>query len=281
MLVQEGQIDFTNRYRKEYLTAERFRRFDETLVRLLELLELPKVGQILSKSLNVLRMPYTFIKGWFRKEEPAPVNSALMERPVLEAALKAWIDELRKAAALRKEMHPLWKYLNDGFHQGLGTQALDRFNQLAGVFQTSLTEEVERTAREILTDLEANPVALNTLRGTKFALDIGAVVGSVALGGFSPISLLFAPLAASVTQYLVDLLGESYVTMRREETRTRQQTLFNQQLAQPLADWLIAWPTSGGSTYERLQAIVRRYPELLDAIEKAVTHQIGEREFSK
>jgi len=269
-LVQQGQMEFANRYRKEYLTSERFRRFDETLLRLLELLELPKIGQILSKSLNVLRMPYTLMKSWFRKEPPVTANAALQERPVLEAALRAWVDELRKAAAYRKDDHPLWKYLNDGFQKGLGAQAGERFNQLASVFQTSLTDEVERTARDILGDLENNPVALNTLRGTKFALDLGAVIGGVALGGFTPLSVFLVPLGASVTQYLVDLLGENYVTVRREETRMRQQTLFNQQLAQPLADWLIAWPTSGGSSYERMQAIVRRYPEHLDAMERAV-----------
>ncbi len=272
--VQEGQLDFTNRYRKEYLTAERFRRFDETLVRLLELLELPMVGQILSKTLNVLRLPYTFIKSLFRKEPAMPSNKTLQERPVLEAALRAWIDQLRKIATIKKDQHPLWLYVNDGFQRGLGDQVDKQFDQLAIAFHTTLNEEVERAARRILEDLEKNPVALNTLRGTKFALDIGAVIGGV-IGGFTlgagtVVSVMLAPLAASVTQYLVDLLGENYVTMRREETRRRQQTLFDQQLAQPLADWLIAWPTSGGSSYERLQMIVRRYPEHLDAIAKAV-----------
>jgi GTPase SAR1 family protein len=270
LLVQEGQLDFTNRYRKEYLTAERFRRFDETLVRLLELLELPKVGQILSKSLNVLRMPYTLIKSWIRKEPIAPQNATLMERPVLEAALHAWVDQLRKVAAVKKDEHALWKYVSDGFHEGLGARTHERFDQLARVFHTSLTDEVERTARSILDDLQKNPVALNTLRGTKFALDLGAVIGGAVLGGFTPLSVLLVPMAASVTQYLVDLLGENYVTMRREETRMRQQALFTEQLAQPLADWLIAWPTSGGSSYERLLSVVRRYPGHVEALEKAV-----------
>jgi hypothetical protein len=266
LAVQEGQLDFTARYRKEYLTAERFRRFDETLVRLLELLEIPGVGKVISKSLNVLRMPYTFIKGWFRKETIVPQNAALQERPVLESALSAWIDQLHTTAALRKDVHPLWKYVNDGFQKGMRQEAVRHFDQLAVAFQTHLASEVERTARCILEDLEKSPVALNALRGSKFALDITAVVGGVVLGGFTPLSVVLAPLGASVSQYLVDLLGENYVTLRREETRLRQQTLFTQQLAQPLADWLIGWPTSGGSSYERLQAIVRRYPEQIDAV---------------
>src|SRR4029077_16653973 len=50
-LVQAGQADFDNRYRREYLTSERFRSFDEALVRLLDLLELPGVGKVVSTTL--------------------------------------------------------------------------------------------------------------------------------------------------------------------------------------------------------------------------------------
>jgi len=269
-LVQEGQAEFEKRYRKEYLTSERFRRFDETLVKLLELLELPKIGQVLSKTLSVLRMPYTLIRGWFRREPAVPETPTMMERPVLDAAMRAWLDQLRKEAAYRRDEHGLFQHVHEGFRQGMGEKCEKRFDELARAFHNSLTEEVDRTARAILHDLEKSPTALNTLRGTKFALDISAVIGGLALGGLTPISVLLVPLAASVSQYLVDLLGENYVSYRREETRSRQQTLFSQQLSQPLADWLRDWPTTGGSNYERLQIILKRLPENVEFLEKAV-----------
>ena len=268
-VVQEGQVEFENRYRKEYLTSERFRRFDETLVRLLELLELPKIGQVVSKGLNLLRMPYTLVKGWVRKEPSASPAGVLAERPVLEAAYRGWIDNLRKESASRKTQHPLWNHLHEGFKNGLGRDSGQKFEEHAQAFHTSLTAEVERTARALLEDLEKNPLALNTLRGAKFALDVGAITGGIFLGGLTPLSALFVPLAASVSQYLVDLLGENYVTLRREETRSRQQALFSQQLSIPLAEWLVAWPTTGGSVYERLYVILRRLPAnlaLLDPV---------------
>lgn len=269
-LVQEGQMDFSARYRKEYLTAERFRRFDETLFRLLELLEVPVVGRVVSQAMNVLRMPYTFLRGWFKKQPAMVMTPALQEKPVLEAAMKAWVDHIRKTAAVRRDQHPLWRHVSDGFQHGLSLQADDNFDRLAAAFQTSLAEEVERTARAMLEDLQKRPVALNSLRSAKFALDLTAVAGGIALGGFSPLSIVLVPIAASMSQYLVDLMGEGYVSMRREETRSRQQTLFNERLAQPIADWLINWPTSGGSSYQQLQAIVRRFPDLVGILEKAV-----------
>ena len=268
--VQEGQIEFENRYRKEYLTAERFRRFDETLVRLLELLELPAIGKILSQGMNLLRLPYTMLKGWFKREPAVSPTRILAEKPVLDAALRGWIDTLRKDAALKRDQHPLWQHLHEGFQQSLGDRCREKFDKLADDFHASLTVEVERTARAILEDLEKSPVALNTLRGSKFALDVAAVVGGVFLGGLTPISVVLVPLAASVSQYLVDLLGENYVAMRREETRSRQLALFNQQLAFPLADWLTSWPTTDGSIYERLQIITRRLPANVALLENAI-----------
>ena len=267
--VQDGQIDFENRYCKEYLTAERFRRFDETLVRLLELLELPKLGKILSQGMNLLRLPYTMLRGWFKREPAVAPTRILAEKPVLDAALRGWIDNLRKEAALKRSQHPLWQHLHEGFQQGLADRCQEKFNKLADDFHTSLTVEVERTARAILEDLEENPVALNALRGSKFALDVAAIIGGFCLGGLT-LSVVLVPLAASVSQYLVDLLGENYVAMRREETRSRQLALFNQQLAFPLADWLTTWPTTDGSIYERLQIITRRLPANVGLLEKAI-----------
>src|SRR5205823_14743947 len=64
-VVRYGQAEFDNRYRREYLTTERFHRFDQALVRLLELLELPGVGRVLGGILYVVRTPYRLLKGLF------------------------------------------------------------------------------------------------------------------------------------------------------------------------------------------------------------------------
>ena len=60
-VVQAGQVEFDSRYRREYLTSEKFRGFDEALVRLLDLLELPGVGKVVSGTLWVLRTPYRLL----------------------------------------------------------------------------------------------------------------------------------------------------------------------------------------------------------------------------
>jgi 50S ribosome-binding GTPase len=270
--VQEGQVEFDARYRREYLTGANFRRFDEALLRLLDMLELPGVGRFVSGTMYVLRTPYRLLKSLFVKALTRPEAAALPERPVLEAAFAGWIDLLRKEAARRDETHPVWRHLNKGFtNGGLADTAHDQFEQSFRAFQLSLTDEVERTARGLYEDLEKNPVALNTLRGTKFTLEMASITATVITVGHNLVfDVVLVPLAASVTHQLVELLGKQYVDYHRETARNRQQAMVTQYVSGPMAEWLIRWPTSGGSEYERLQLILRRFPPALAQTETLI-----------
>ena len=263
--VREGALELDARYRREYLTSARFRRFDEALVRLLDMLELPGVGRFVSGTLYVLRTPYRLLRSLITKAVTRPETAAMPERPVLEAGFAGWIDLLRREAARRDATHPVWHHLNKGFSSGgLAETAREQFEQCFRGFQLSLTDEVERTARSLYEELEKNPVALNTLRGTKFAIEVASITATaVYLGTNVVFDLIFVPLAASITHQLVELLGKQYVDYHREQARNRQQAMVTQYISGPLAEWLIRWPTTGGSDYERLQLILRRMPMAL------------------
>ena len=193
-IVQTGRNEFVDRYNREYLNSERFRGFDEALVRLMEMLELPGVGRILSGTLWVLRTPYRLLRGLAVRLLSRPDELSRPEQPVLEDAFNGWIDQLRKEAARRADSHPLWAHLAQGFHAGgLTEQARERFQLSMRCFQSSEAEEVERTARDIYEQLEKNPVVLYSLRGGKFTLDVAAVAGSVAAGGIGWQDFIIAP----------------------------------------------------------------------------------------
>jgi energy-coupling factor transporter ATP-binding protein EcfA2 len=275
-LVREGQIEFDARYRREYLTTERFRRFDEALLRLLELLELPGVGRFVSKTLDVLRLPYTLSKKLFISALARPEATTMPERQILDGALTGWIDLLRKEATRKASSHALWQHVHQGFNIGLADTIRDRFNDSFRGFEIGLTDEVERTARAIYADLEKNPALLNTLRGTKFTAELAGILGGVSLslftGGLSHVWIapIAAALSTSVLQMLTEFFGAQFVDFYREQTRDRQQTLVAQHLSVPLADWLTQWPTTGGSAYERLRQVLQRFPENLKQLEAAV-----------
>jgi hypothetical protein len=267
-LVQNGQTEFTGRYYREYLTSEKFRGFDEALVRLLELLELPGLGKVLSGALYVVRTPYRLLKGLWGKATSRPDAGVRPEAPVLEDALTGWLDMLRKEAARQAGTHPLWSHIAEGFQTGsLADLARERFQQGYRGFQMGLADEVDRTARMIYEQLEQRPAWLNTLRGTKFSLDAAAVAGAVVTAGQHwMLDFVLVPVYASVTQMLVEWLGKAEVDRQRELTRQRQGALMTQYIAAPLAEWLTQWPSTGGSSFERLQLALRRIPPAIQQL---------------
>ncbi len=270
-VVVAGQAEFEQRYHREYLTSEKFRGFDEALVRLMELLELPGIGKALSGALYVLRTPYRLLKGLVNKAISRPDAPSRPELPILDDALNGWIDLLRKEAARHGDDHALWAHVAEGFNDGgLAERIRERFQQNYRHFQTGLTSEVDRTARAIYEQLEKTPAVLNTLRGGKFALDLAAIGGTLAAGGITWSDFILVPLVASLTHQLVELLGKQVVDVQREQTRERQQTLMKQYLSAPLAEWLTQWPATGGSEFERLQLALHRIPAAIAQLEARV-----------
>jgi hypothetical protein len=274
-VVQQGQVEFDQRYGREYLTTEKFRGFDEAMVRLMELLELPGIGKLVSRTLYVLRTPYRLVMGLLGKAMSRPEASARPEMPILEDALSGWIDLLRKEAAQRAGSHPLWTYVAQGFQSGgLAEKARERFQQAYRSFQVGLADEVDRTARSIYEQLEKKPKLLNSLRGGKAALDLGVIAGTVAVGpGWH--DFILVPVIASLTHQVVELLGQQIVDAQREQTRKRQQTLLTEYISTPLAAWLVQWPATGGSAFERLQLALRRIPTGIQELDALVQSKVN------
>src|SRR5207248_1508237 len=140
------------------LCGERFHRFDEALLRLLDLLELPGVGRFVSNTLWLVRTPFRLLKDLTVKALRRPEMPNAPELPMLQAALAGWLDLLHKEAARRADAHSLWDHIEQGFVSGgLAEQARERFQQYFRGFQMSQASEVDQTARAIYEDLEKNP----------------------------------------------------------------------------------------------------------------------------
>jgi hypothetical protein len=270
-LVRRGQDEFDARHTREYLSSEKYRGFDEALVRLMTLLELPGIGQVLSGTLYVVRTPFRLLGSWLMSQMSRPESPTRPEEPILRDSLAAWSAELRKEALRRGSEHALWGHLSQGFQgRGLDGQLEQRFAAAYRDYQANLALEVDRTARNIYEKLEQNPIALNSLRATKFALDAAAIGGTIMAGGLNYWDIVLVPLVATLTHKLVEFLGQQVVDSEREATRHRQAGILRQHLSQPLADWLAAWPTSGGSPFERLQRALTRIPGTIEQLEQRV-----------
>ncbi len=155
---------------------------------MLQLLEFPGFGKVFTAAMQLMMAPVRLLGNLVNKAVNRAEGPSRPEQPVLEEALTGWIDQLRKESARYAQIHPLWAYIAKGFHSmGLAEQIREQFAQDLRTFQSSLSDEVDRTARAIYEELEKRPVLLNSLRSGKLALEVAAVTGTVVtLGIHSP-----------------------------------------------------------------------------------------------
>jgi len=267
-LVHVSRNEFDSRYRTEFLAGEGFRRFDEARDRLLDLLELPGAGRAFAMVLWGLRLPYRTVRSMIEKAIVRPPAVNVGEIQVLEGAFRAWMDQLRAEAIRRADSHALWKHVGVGFNSGLLQAASERYQNLLRSYQVSSADEIESAARAVTAGLERNRGVLVVLRAMKVLLDVAAIVLAIWVGGWDWLTLILIPIFVSIAHQLVELIVRQYVEGKRSAIRSRKMTIVSQSLSGPLAEWLTTWPATGGSAYEKLQAVLRRLPESIAQLKR-------------
>ncbi len=237
------------------------------MIRLMEQLELPGVGQYVSKAMHLLRSPYRWVKSWFAQ----PAVEGLAETQVLQAGFQGWLDRLRHDLLQQDQEQQVWKAMHQAYQQQGDKRLLAVFEQRAAEFSKQQAAEVEATARAIHEELEKNPTALNTLRGLKFSVEAASLTGIVMTAGTHLLLYpLLLPLVASVTQGVTEALGKQYIDAQREKARARLETLFQQSLVEPMASELKKWPETLLTNLPKLREITGRLPDNLATLHRSL-----------
>jgi hypothetical protein len=276
--VQAGRIAFEERYRREYLSGERFQRFDRYRERLIDLLELPGAGRMIGGLFWALRTPYRWTRDYVFGLMARPDVLNLSEQTVLHDSLKGWLDSLQTEALRKAGTHPLWKQIAVRFDSDLAPQVRDRFATEFRTFELKESEDLEEAGRALVAGVENNPALLYTLRGGKFALDL-VIIGAVAYGAWawgSAWYLLLAPFGVSATHQFTEIATRGVAEGALTRVRAHRESLVTSSLSAPLAQWLAEWPTTGGTSFEKLQQVLRRVPDAIRQLEERVTAKVKE-----
>ncbi len=260
-LVEAGREDFEKRYAREFLSGETFRRFDRTREQVIEMLELPGPGKLISATLALLRLPYRYARDFVAKLLARPEMPTQPERVVLATALAAMLDSLQADALRRASSHPVWKQVTHGFDAGLKTQTLDAFEALYRDYEAAETDELDAAAKAVPDRLAAHPVPLLFLRLLVLAIDMAAVGATLYFTwGPSLYQLLLIPVVVSLSRQVVELVVRQVVEFGRTRLRNHRLSLVREKLSLPLSQRLIEWPTSGGTAMQKLQQVLLRVP---------------------
>lgn len=238
------QTDYLEPYRNRYLHGQRYGEFNHTLIRVMELLDVPWIGPLIKRLSDVLRLPFRLVHGLFQRllrgshvvSQRAP-EQELMEELMTRtlAALKAEAQTLADTAT-----HPAWSEVVRGLDSHVWrTQMVKRFETAYAVYRQDIEVEVQRRATAISHAIAQRPWLLNLLRGANLAVDAATIVLVLKSGGLNWSDAVVGPLVASLRRILVEAGLESYLSRQEERLKQKQfeamQGLVTTHLLQPVA----------------------------------------------
>jgi hypothetical protein len=269
MVQRITQHEILDRYEHEYLDGEHYGEFNETLVRLMDQLEIPGVGPLLRLLSTAVRVPFRLASGALRalwgRARAQPTRSP--EHEVLDRLIQHWLSVLRSEAQLlaSSSSHPAWGDLARRLDSlDFSRHLAQTFEGAYSVYRQRLSEEIQRRVQEIYQALAQRPWILNILRGTNLIVDTTSIALVIKSGGLNWSDAVFGPLVAGLRHALLEAGLDKYLQTQQSLLKRKQfeviQTAVEQHLARPMRDLF-----KGAACAEELEAARRDLTQLSQA----------------
>jgi 50S ribosome-binding GTPase len=231
------------RYRHEYLDGERYGEFNQTLVRLMDQLEIPGVGPLLRLLSAAVRIPFRLASAALRtlagRGKAPPTQSP--EHEVLSRLIQHWLSALRSEAQLLASSgpHPAWGDLVRRLDSpDFPRQLAHTFERAYRAYRQTVDEEIQRRAQEIYHAVAQRPWLLNVLRGANLMVDATSITLVIKSGGLSWSDAVLGPLIAGLRHALLEAGLDTYLQTQQGLLKRQQlaalQTAVERHLAQPV-----------------------------------------------
>ena len=211
-------------YQRDYLNhPHHYATFQNALVELLELLEIPGVAAVLMHTRKILVWPVKQLLKFAQKSHH-PVDSShevqllaqLAEHLLIQLADQV-LDKTSKNA-----LPDWWKELAHELRRQR-PQILQQFQLQASHYHEHFKCQVVATAEQLYLKLQELPMLLNSLRATRVTADAAAIAFTIKTGGIGAHDLLIAPAMLALTSMLTESALGSY--LQRVQTELKQQQL--------------------------------------------------------
>ena len=239
--VARAGTQFMEAYERDYLNhPQRYDSFRRASLALLDLLEIPHVGGMMSRARRVLTWPARQVLSWGRSlggggSDQAPVHSLGAEATVLVDALATLLtgvqrDIVRRCSptgaagafwlALERKLDADLPRLNQAFEAAIETH------------HAQVTHEIRAAANSLYEALQKQPARLAALRTARATFDVGSILLLVKTGGLTPLDAVWAPATFAVTSLVME--GMAGLEMQRvsRQLKTRQQAAVQEELVQ-------------------------------------------------
>lgn len=231
------QNQFFERYRTDYLDGEKYVDFNQTLIKLMDLLEVPGIGPYISamsrgiKAISrlVLGTAMDLARRAFGKPKAEPKK--MPEEEAVISAFEHWSTTLKAEAQVLADRggHPAWTQIA----RQLDSHAF--YNQFIGDlgrayqdYRQEMDQITAERARSLYEVISKRPRLLNLLRGVKVSMDVGTTGLVVASHGLDWTDAVVGPLVAPVQRLILEFGLEQYLNTERQKLKQEQFAAFRQ-----------------------------------------------------
>ena len=222
-------------YERDYLEhPHHYETFQNALLELLTLLEIPGFAKILSKIRRVLTWPVRQVFRWgrFGKRSSDAVDIS-QEINLLNQKAEHFLIQISEKIIDQIDDEPekaqWWKEMNAVMRSNR-QEIMEGFGQAALVYHEDFQGEVEDIAQRLYRKLQDQPAVLNSLRATRLTTDSAAIALAIKTGGIGLQDLIITPLMLSVTSLLAESALGSYIGRLEMELKQKQLATVKQQL---------------------------------------------------
>jgi len=233
-LIDQCLIQAAGAYKRDYLDHPyHYETFQQALLNLLNLLEIPGMAKVLAKTRRAITWPVRKLlslgKDSFHGQAGQEV--AVLQQ-IGEHTLILLADRLLEKNETEAQPQVWWKE----------TSALLR-RQKSGILQAyagavadyhqDFEQDVEAAAQQLYYKLQDQPLVLNSLRATRATTDAAAILLAIQAGGIGIHDLVLTPLMLSVTSLLAESALGGYMAkveadLKQQQLQTVKNLLFDQ-----------------------------------------------------
>jgi hypothetical protein len=223
-LVDQTLAQAVKDYQRDYLNHPyHYETFQNALLNLLTLLEIPGIAKALGKTRRAMTWPFRklFALGSgnvaVNPNQELGVLNQLGEHLLIQIA-----DRLLEKTETELTDSRWWKETAMALRQKR-VDLLRIYRQAVTDYHNDFQQDVEAAAQRLYVKLQEQPMILNSLRATRVTTDAGAILLAIQAGGIGIHDLVITPLMLTITSLLAESAIGSY--MHKVEAELKQHQL--------------------------------------------------------
>ena len=223
LLVDQSIKQAVTNYQRDYLNhPHHYETFQNALLNMLKLLEIPGFARVMGKTRRALTWPIRKLHSLGQdKIYGNIVQEIVVLNQIGEHVMINLADKLLEKNETGTPPHTWWKDTASLLRQKK-TEILGEYVQAVEHYHLGFQQDVEVAAQRLYHKLQEQPMILNSLRATRVTTDTAAILLAIQAGGIGVHDLVLAPLMLSFSSLLAESAIGSYMTRVEAELKLHQ-----------------------------------------------------------